>query len=102
MQCLDAARDNVELKTRLLTNGSNLASRYLACRDNLYIDAHARKLLIEIKMKSGADHTSYCVVTHEAFSQSKEYSCILRPECIGPRGTSDILPSHFLHRRETL
>lgn len=63
MQCLDAARDNVELKTQLLTNGSKLANRYLACRDNLYIDAHARKLLMEIKMKSGADHTSYCVVT---------------------------------------
>ena len=63
MQSLDAAGDSVDHKKHLLTNGENSATSYLACRDNLAVDAHARKLLLEITRKSGGEHTTYCAVT---------------------------------------
>ena len=53
MQVLDdATGDSVDHTKHLLTNDGNSAICYLRCRDNLTADAHARKLLLEIKRKS--------------------------------------------------
>ena len=53
MQVLDdATGDSVDHTKHLLTNDGNSAIYYLRCRNNLTADAHARKLLLEIKRKS--------------------------------------------------
>jgi hypothetical protein len=45
----------------LHVNATRAAKHYLACRESLHADEHARKLL-EIK-GSAAVHASYCIVT---------------------------------------